>query len=120
MTAKTSRPVFRTDLPPDLEHAAMIREEALDWLENQFPGTHSFSTGDLLQMAGEQGRRWLVSRLRANDIANESEVDLSATADGLTVLFLRSRGGLPAAKPCRQRRGRLCPSLRRKPRPAAR
>lgn len=92
MTAKTSRPVFRTDLPPDLEHAAMIREEALDWLENQFPGTHSFSTGDLLQMAGEQGRRWLISRLRANDIANESEVDLSATADGLTVLFLRSRG----------------------------
>ena len=92
MVAKSSHPVFIIGLPPDLEHSAMIREEALDWLEKQFPGVHSFSTGDLLQMAGERDRRWLISRLRAHDIGSDSEFDLSAAADGITVLFLRSKG----------------------------
>ena len=70
----------------------MIREEVLDWLEIQFSGIHSFSTGELLQMAREKGRRWLISRLRTHDIANEAEIGVPATADALTVLFLRSKG----------------------------
>ena len=92
MTQNRVAPTFITDLPANLDHAAMIREEALDWLEKQFPGTHSFSPGELLRMAREQGRRWLITRLRAHDIGNESEIGLSAAADVLTVLFLRSRG----------------------------
>ena len=92
LSLKKTIPTFTTDLPPDLDHAAMIREEVLDWLEKQFPGTHSFSTGELLKMAREQGRHWLISRLRAHDIANESEIGVPAAADALTVMFLRSRG----------------------------
>ena len=92
MTQSNVAPIFATDIPPDLEHAGMVREEALDWLEKHFPGTRSFSNGEVLQMAGEGGRRWLISRLRAHDIGNESEIGLSAAADALTVLFLRSRG----------------------------
>ena len=74
MTQTDSLPQLVTDLPPDLEHAAMIREEVLDWLEEKFPDTHTFSTGELLQMVREQGRRWLISRLRTHDIANEAEI----------------------------------------------
>lgn len=84
--------VFAPRIPPDLEHASLIREEAIDWLETHFPGTLSFSTGEVLSMAGETGRRWLISRLRARDIGNEEEFSLPATADALTVMFLRSRG----------------------------
>ncbi len=84
--------VFSPELPPDLGHAAQIREEALDWLETHYPGAVSFTTGDVLRMAGEQGRRWLIARLRARDIGNEPEFSLPATADALTILFLRSTG----------------------------
>ena len=84
--------IFSVDVPPDLDHAAQVREEALDWLETQYPGAVSFRTGQVLQMAGETGRRWLIARLRQHDIGNEEEFSLPAAADALTVLFLRSRG----------------------------
>jgi hypothetical protein len=84
--------VFSPEIPPDLEHAAQIREEALDWLETRHPGAVSFTTGEVLRMAGEVGHRWLIARLRAQDIGNEAEFSLPATAAALTVLFLRSRG----------------------------
>ncbi len=84
--------VFRPELPPDLEHASHIREEAIDWLEIQFPGIPSFTTGAVLSMAGEKGRRWLITRLRMRNIGNEEFFSLPATADALTVLYLRSRG----------------------------
>ncbi len=84
--------LFRPEIPPDLEHAAQAREEALDWLETHFPGAVSFPTGEVLRMAGEVGHRWLIARLRARDIGNEAEFSLPATADALTILFLRSRG----------------------------
>lgn len=85
-------PVFSPDIPPDLDHASQIREEAIDWLEARYPGAVSFTTSDVLRMAGETGHRWLIARLRARDIGNEAEFNLPATADALTVLFLRSRG----------------------------
>ena len=84
--------VFSPDIPPDLDHASQIREEALDWLETHFPGDVSFTTGEVLRLAGELGHRWLIARLRAHDIGNEAEFSLPAAADALTVLFLRSRG----------------------------
>lgn len=84
--------VFSPEVPPDLEHAPLIREEALDWLESHYPGTLSFLTGDVLRMAGEVGRRWLITRLRARHIGDEAEFSLPDTADALTVLFLRSKG----------------------------
>ena len=84
--------VFSPDVPPDLGHAAQIREEALDWLESHYPGALSFTTGEVLRMAGESGHRWLIARLRARDIGNEAEFSLPAAADALTVLFLRSMG----------------------------
>ena len=92
MTQPKVPPTFTTDIPPDLDHAAMIREEVLDWLETEFPGTHSFRTGELLQMANEQKKRWLISRLRTHDIANDEDIGVPAVADALTVLFLRARG----------------------------
>lgn len=67
----------------------MIREEVLDWLETEFPGTHSFRTGELLQMANEQKKRWLISRLRTHDIANDEEIGVPAAA--LPVLLLITR-----------------------------
>ena len=85
-------PVFSPEDPPDLEHATHIREEAFDWLNTQYPGVRSFTTGDVLRMAGEEGRRWLIARLRSRGIGNEELFGLAATADALTVLFLRSRG----------------------------
>jgi tetratricopeptide (TPR) repeat protein len=84
--------VFKPEIPPDIEHAPLIREEAIDWLETNYPRTSSFFTGDVLRMAGESGRRWLITRLRARDIGNEAEFNLPDTADALTVLFLRSMG----------------------------
>ena len=89
---KRETEVFSPGVPPDLEHAAQVREEALDWLETRFPGVVSFTTGQVLRMAGELGHRWLISRLRARGIGNEEEFSLPATADALTVLYLRSRG----------------------------
>jgi hypothetical protein len=84
--------VFNPEVPPDLERAPLIREEAFDWLDTHYPGVFSFTTGDVLRMAGEPGRRWLIARLRARDIGNEELFSLPATADALTVLFLRSSG----------------------------
>ena len=84
--------VFNPEIPPDLDHAVQVREEALDWLETHFAGTISFTTGEVLRMAGEQGRRYLIARLREREIGNEEEFSLPATADALTVLFLRSKG----------------------------
>ena len=84
--------VFNPEVPPDLEHASLIREEALDWLEANYPGVFSFTTGKVLHMAGEQRRRWLIGRLRAQGIGDEELFSLPATADALTVLFLRSKG----------------------------
>ncbi len=84
--------VFSPDIPPDLEHAPLIREEALDWLETHYPGALRFLSGDVLRMAGEPNRRWLVARLRARHIGDEAEFSLPDTADALTMLFLRSRG----------------------------
>ena len=85
-------PVFNPDIPPDLEHAPLIREEALDWLETRYPGSRTFTTSQVLRMGGEPDRRWLIARLRASNIGNESEFNLVDTADALTVLFLRSNG----------------------------
>ena len=84
--------LFNPEVPPDLDHAAQVRGEAFDWLESHYPGVLSFTTGDVLRMAGEQGRRWLIRRLRDHDIGNEELFSLPAAADALTVLFLRSRG----------------------------
>jgi hypothetical protein len=89
---KRSPLVFSPEIPPDLAHAAQVREEALDWLETHFAGVISFTTGEVLGMAGELGRRYLIARLRGRDIGNEEEFNLPATADALTVLFFRSRG----------------------------
>ena len=89
---KRDRLVFSPEIPPGLDHAALIREEAFGWLDTHHPGVVSFTTGDVLGMAGEQGRRWLISRLRARGIGDEELFSLPATADALTVLFLRSRG----------------------------
>ena len=85
-------PVFSPEIPADIEHAPLIREEALDWLETHHAGDRVFTTGELLAMAGERKRRWLISRLRAHGIADEAEISIPAAADALAVLFLRSRG----------------------------
>ena len=87
-----SASVFSPEVPPDVGHAPLIREEAIDWLESRYAGVLSFSTGEILRMAGDQERRWLIGRLRENGIGNEEEFGLPAAADALTVLFLRSRG----------------------------
>ena len=84
--------VFNPEVPPDLERAPLIREEAFDWLDKYYPGQLSFTTGEVLRMAGEQGRRWLIARLRSRGIGNQEEFSIPAAADALTVLFLRSRG----------------------------
>jgi tetratricopeptide (TPR) repeat protein len=85
-------PVFSPEIPADVEHVPLIREEALDWLETHHAGDRVFTTGELLAMAGERQRRWLISRLRAHGIADEAEISIPAAADALAVLFLRSRG----------------------------
>ena len=89
---KLDKPVFRPEVPPDLEHALQVREEAFGWLDTHRPGVLSFKTGDVLEMAGERGRRWLIARLRARGIGDEELFSMPATADALAVLFLRSKG----------------------------
>jgi hypothetical protein len=89
---KRDVPVFSPEVLPDRDHAPQIREEALDWLETHCPGAISFTTGEVLRMAGEPGRRWLITRLRAHGIGDEEPISMPAAADALTVLFLRSRG----------------------------
>ena len=83
---------FSPDIPPDLEHASSVREEALDWLELNYRGARTFSAGSVLRMMGEQSRRWLIPRLREHGIGSEQGFSLSGAADALAVLFLRSRG----------------------------
>jgi len=90
--ASRHSPVFSPGIPPDIEHAPLIREEALEWLERVFPRRQSFPSGDVLRMADEARRRDLISRMRKQGIGNDQEFDLPDTADALTVLFLRSRG----------------------------
>ncbi|MDP6453696.1 MAG: hypothetical protein QF898_10340 [SAR202 cluster bacterium] len=84
--------IFNPDVPPDLEHAALIREEAFDWLDTNRTGVLSFTAPEVLTMAGEQHRRWLISRLRKQGIGKQREFTKRETADVLTVLFLRSKG----------------------------
>ena len=84
--------VFSPGIPPDLEHAPLIREEAVEWLERLYPGVPTFTTSEVLGMGGESGRRWLIARLRAQNIGDEAEFSLPDTANALTVLFLRSKG----------------------------
>jgi hypothetical protein len=84
--------VFDPEVPPDLKHALLVREEALEWLEAHYPTKHSFTTGEVLRMAGEPDRRWLITRLRKHGIGNQEEFSLPDTADSLTTLFLRSKG----------------------------
>ncbi len=92
MVTRSERQVFSSDAPADLEHAPGIREEALDWLEAVYPEATSFTASDLLRMAGEQGRRWLITRLKANGIGEGERFTPPIAANGLTVLFLRSKG----------------------------
>ena len=89
---KSDTPVFSPEVPPDLQHAPLIREEAFDWLDTHYPGDRAFTTGNVLRMAGEQGRRWLIGRLRQHGIGNQEKFGMRDTANALTVMFLRSRG----------------------------
>ena len=89
---KLEAAVFSPEVPPDLDHAPMIREEAFDWLDSHHPGELSFKGGTVLRMAGEQRRRWLIGRLGQHGIGDQGKFSLPDTADALTVLFLRSKG----------------------------
>ena len=85
-------PLFQPAVPGNAEHAPLIRQEALDWLETHFSEMRTFSASNVLQMAGEQSRRWLMTRIRAQGIGQSDEMPPTEAADALTVLFLRSRG----------------------------
>ena len=89
---QTTSTVFSPEVPSDIEHAYEIRGEALDWLEAHYPGAVSFTTGDVLRMAGDHERRWLIPRLRKHGIGEQRTFSTLATADALAVLFLRSKG----------------------------
>ena len=56
MATRIEHLVSSPDLPADLEHAALVGEEALDWLESAYREAMSFPVSDMLRMAGEQGR----------------------------------------------------------------
>ena len=51
-----------------------------------------FTASDVLRMSGDSGRRWLITRLRANGIGEEEYFSPPVAADALAVLFLRSKG----------------------------
>ena len=51
MMQEQDPPVFSPEIPPDLDHATQVREEALDWLETHFTGAITFTTGEVLRMA---------------------------------------------------------------------
>ena len=111
--AKKDTLSFHPGIPPDLEHAPLVREEAIDWLETRYPGRLSFSTSDVLRMGGETGRRWLIARLREQNIGDEAEFSLPDTADALAVLFLRSKGvkfrdAVDAVVGSKEPSGRIC------------
>lgn len=57
-----------------------------------YPKTRSFTTREVLRMAGESVRRWLIYHPTENDIGNEVELILPDTAVALTSLFLFSIG----------------------------
>ena len=84
--------IFHPDVPSDLSHASLIRAEALDWLDSNFPGSVTFPGVRVLAMAGEQKRRWLIGRLREHGTGGQKDFDLPATLDALTIMFLRSNG----------------------------
>ncbi|MCH8911446.1 MAG: hypothetical protein IH867_12020 [Chloroflexi bacterium] len=91
--AQQTEIVFNPGFPPDIQHGPLIREEAIDWLETNHPGVISFTTGQILRMAGEKKeRRWLIGRLRQKGIGTDELFTLPSAADALAVLFLRSRG----------------------------
>ena len=92
MVTSRARQVFSSDAPADREHATVIREEALDWLEAVYPEATSFTASDVLHMAGEQGRRWLITRLRAQGIGEDGDFSPPVAANAVAVLFLRSKG----------------------------
>ena len=98
---KQIEPVFSPEVPPDLEHASQIREEAFDWLDTYHPGVQSFTTGRVLGIAGEKGRRWLIAQLRARGIGDEELFSVPATADAMTVLFLMSARTMALTAPYR-------------------
>ena len=85
-------PAFSPEVPSDVEHATVIRGEAFNWLDAHYSGALSFTPGDVLRMAGEHERRWLISRLRKHGIGEPKMFSTPATADALTILFLRSKG----------------------------
>lgn len=84
--------VFNPGVPPDVGHAGLIRAEASDWLDTHHPGVRSFSAGDVLAMAGERNRRYLIGRLRKQGIGNTEMFSVPDTAVALTALYLRSKG----------------------------
>ena len=83
--------VFNPGVPPDVDHAGLIRAEASDWLDIHHPGVREFSAGNVLAMAGERERRYLIGRLRKQDIGNTEMFSVSDTAVALTALFARWR-----------------------------
>ena len=48
MTLRAAAPQFSPDLPADVGHASIVREEALDWLGRSFP---NHAKGDINPMA---------------------------------------------------------------------
>ena len=89
---RSTSAVFSPEVPSDVEHATVIRGEAFDWLDTHYPGAISFTPGDVLRMAGDQERRWLIPRLRKHGIGEPKTFSTLAAADALTVLLLRSKG----------------------------
>jgi tetratricopeptide (TPR) repeat protein len=85
-----SKRMFSPDVLP---HAAahLVLEKAYDWLDANHPHAVSFPTDQVLRMAGEDGRHELIAALRERGFGS-GDFSPSATADALTVLFLRSKG----------------------------
>ena len=65
---------FSSDIPPDLEHASQIRDEAFEWLDMRYPGDRSFTTGEVLRMAGEQSQRWDPAFIKMREMIASGEV----------------------------------------------
>ena len=54
---RTNVGAFSPDIPPNLEHAGLIREEAFEWLGTHYGDRQTFGGADVLRMAGERERR---------------------------------------------------------------